>query len=339
MRSLQSHARHGFTLVELLVVIAIIGTLMGLLLPAIQNAREAGRRNGCSNNLNQLGKAIIAYDGKKQFLPGWRNRHPNTNYTAGAVSWPIPLLPHLERLDVYRAWESAPNSTGIPSPASPFISLLVCPTSPADDQSKPVISYGCNLGSTEYDTTSKSQYRADGVMTDTVGNGSTYSAAKNGLDMISGADGTATTLLFSEKSGLAYSPQTFYDMAPGPIAASSGLSAPQMTPTAYPGSGLPSQGIPGFGVLVSSGTATPPVINNSDAAVARGTPSSMHPGGVIVAFCDGHTIFLRDNISRDVYTQLLTSNSKWNGSAYSTNGTVIQGILTSQQLISENDFN
>ena len=59
----------GFTLVELLVVIAIIGTLMGLLLPAVQSAREAGRRNTCSNNLNQMGKAVMAYEGQNSSMP------------------------------------------------------------------------------------------------------------------------------------------------------------------------------------------------------------------------------------------------------------------------------
>src|SRR6056297_3242731 len=87
--------QRGFTLVELLVVIAIIGVLVGLLLPAVQSAREAARRMQCSNNLKQMGLALHNHhDAHEAFPMGVTPWHRN------GYNWKFKILPYLEqRLD------------------------------------------------------------------------------------------------------------------------------------------------------------------------------------------------------------------------------------------------
>lgn len=137
--------RRAFTLVELLVVIAIIGVLVALLLPAVQQAREASRRASCVNNLKQLALAVHGYhDAYTSFPAG--------GTTAGACcdsksyhSWTIVILPFMERNDLYDLYafnlfnEDPPNrqlrekyvpTFGCPSEANPG-QLLVPDSGPA----------------------------------------------------------------------------------------------------------------------------------------------------------------------------------------------------------------
>ena len=103
--------RRGFTLVELLVVIAIIATLIGLLLPAVQSAREAARRTGCSFNIRGLTQAVMVYESTRRRLPSVTDRNPTgtTMFATGSTtaapgagySWIFHILPYMEEGAMY----------------------------------------------------------------------------------------------------------------------------------------------------------------------------------------------------------------------------------------------
>src|SRR5262245_65572341 len=87
--------RPAFTLVEMLVVIAVIAILMGLLLPAVQWAREAANRTSCGNNLKQIGLATHLYEFNHKRLP------PSALENE-AATWAWLILPYLEQDNLYR---------------------------------------------------------------------------------------------------------------------------------------------------------------------------------------------------------------------------------------------
>lgn len=154
----------GFTLIELLVVIAIIGILIGLLLPAVQMAREAARRITCSNNMRQIGLALHNFEGSHKSLPaGWLPANPNANGSVDGWSCQAQILPYLEQanlqsqIDFSLSYNQIPQISlnGVPKKLSAArIPTYLCPSEVKDDARYDAagnaihypLNYGANMG-------------------------------------------------------------------------------------------------------------------------------------------------------------------------------------------------
>ncbi len=137
--------RHGFTLVELLVVIAIIGILIGLLLPAINAAREAGRRASCQNNMKQIGLAILNHVSAREVFPtpavvkavvtdpGTYDTWAEASSQAlGAgkqgQSWMLEILPYMENGKLHDQWNYRTSVLGNATLSMTDIKEYYCPS-------------------------------------------------------------------------------------------------------------------------------------------------------------------------------------------------------------------
>lgn len=295
--------RSGFTLVELLVVIAIIGVLVGLLLPAVQSAREAARRMQCSNNLKQIGLAMHNYADSFKGLPPLRNWGSPVWYEGTVHGWGVKVLPYLEQNNLYEQYQmSVPFFDPVNQPVvSQRLAVYECPSTPTDHMidGLPV----------------PPSYDRDPSLKGAVGDYWAFygyydpvqfpNAPRQPGTLDSGShrpfaeitDGTSNTIIISEKAGR---PEQWVNGQKQSSAATDVSSAfdwtgPWASYNGYWVSGYSADGKNLFG---------PCAINcNNDLGVY-----SFHPGGAYVLFADGSAHFLSESIDLKAFYGLVSLN-------------------------------
>jgi prepilin-type N-terminal cleavage/methylation domain-containing protein/prepilin-type processing-associated H-X9-DG protein len=326
----------AFTLVELLVVIAIIGTLVALLLPAVQNARESARNNTCKNNIKQLQLGLTSYDTTQKKLPGYVNELFNPNGPKSSpgsglpampeqgrrASWIVILFPYIENNALWDEW----NTRFQVNPSAPAIEMLTCPSDPPEIPTEPWCSYVGNAGQAFSDGTradKKLENPADGIFFDDNKNPhflpsaaaqdgrESYPRGQMSLGYVQANDGTSKTFMVSENLhawyysyGLANDDSTIRDTKHlfGFVWKNQPGQTERINGDRYFDHAQPiPQNMDQF-AAVGSGSQ-PPFQYES-----YGYPSSNHPGGVNIAFCGGQITFVAETIDPLVYGQLCTPN-------------------------------
>jgi prepilin-type processing-associated H-X9-DG protein/prepilin-type N-terminal cleavage/methylation domain-containing protein len=336
----------AFSLVELLVVIAILVLVVALALPAITRSIEAADRNRCGSNQAKLALGMSSYDTRQGCFPGIRNnlyiKSPSgqvpqnqirdngavlvggqfSDFPVSTPSWFIMILPHIGFNSIFddlldgKVWFSN-TSDSKTSQQGLAQDLTVCPSradfyAMADSHTGKNMFYQANGAGASI--ASGSFNRNDGAIGDNA-NGIFVSLA----DVVAG-DGAATTLLIAEGERERWYPFLVSSNSRGRPAGVTyskyftSMSGDNGGYIAHPDAG--GNLLFGFSATGTVGSTTPVINNGSNypSSIGRGG-SAVHAGGANVAFVDGSTRFLKEDLAPYVYANLVTHRSVWNGNS------------------------
>ena len=299
----------GFTLVELLVVIAVIGVLIALLLPAVQAAREAGRRMSCQNNLKQIGLAAQNFHDVKGHLPPAFYLEEGEGMLAASQQQAGPmlyLLPYLEAANSFVQFDpdlsiEHPDNAGV---AETIIPVFLCPSMQYDLGDSPLAptSYKASTSTLNPWAALSKFFAHNGAIIVPLRNVDFFNVQTGQMEQFSNpivrlrdvTDGLTTTFAFGETDYFGGRATGGPRWAGGYIADSLGCTLNLFNPSDP------------FDPL------NPPPFdpqNPSDSITARDFETAFrsdHPGGVYFVMLDGSVQFLRDETDPDTLDALVT---------------------------------
>ena len=303
---------HGFTLLEILVAIAIIGILMALLIPAVQQAREAARRTQCMNNLKQQALACTNYESSHKKYPAGALTYgyqSNSDEFIPGLMWTGLILPQIDQANLYDLLgpdiHDPVTLRDIRKASSTYISTYRCPSGQADIDAAfqarwmkfagrvPSSYLACASGTADYESGPKSDWIGSSES-----NGIMYRDSEVTTNMIS--DGLSNTVMLGEAihadhwhkdlDGFWQVMDHWYIWSPEQLPNpphQNRESSECMGSTACPINAMSN-------------------VEKWNANQKENSFSSRHPGGAQVAFADGHVQFVSESVDRKLFSQMGT---------------------------------